>query len=307
MAVMNVPITHIDPPDPILRRFSEVSVLFLELVDQIRDHGGSLQIPPARPRPGGRVQIIDGHRRYRAHIHAGLTDMRFDVVEMDDVQYLAAQMMCNSGHEETDWIDFARHLDRLRYLTDEEMTLSELANHCKKSKAWVSKILHLNHLHKRFKVMVQRNEVPLGNALWLARIPMADQFQFIDDARTMKTGQFERLARRAVNDYREGIKQGKLRQLGVDELKPVMRELRVVEAELLSPTHLPLMIASAGLTNPMEAAMLALKWAFRVDPKTITERKEKMLKQELQRINDADRRSKDREFMRRREQSETVT
>lgn len=307
MTVTNILIAQIDPPNPILRRFSESSVDFLELVDQIKSHGGSLQVPPGRLLTDGRVQIIDGYRRYRAHVHAGLAEMQFNLVQLDDVQYLAAQMQCNSGHEDTDWIDFARHLDRLRYLTDDEMTLAELAAACGKSKTWVGKILNLNKLPERFKVMVQRNEIPIGNALWLARLPIAEQGQYVDDAKTMKTGQFERLAQQGVNNYREGIKQGKLKKLGTDALRPNMRDLRIIEAEIITPVHLPVMIASAGLTNPIEIAVLALKWAFRIDPGTIQERKEKMLSLEHQRINDARRRSNSRESLRFQEQSKTAT
>lgn len=301
MPVISVPISQIDPPDPVLRRFSEISVDFLELVAQVKKDGGSLQIPPARARPGGRFQLIDGHRRYRAYVYAGLTEMKLNIVEKNDVQYLASQMACNSGHEETSWIDFANHLNRLRYLAGEEMTLAELAGHCEKSKTWVSKILRLNNLQTSYKVMLQRNEIPLGNALWLAKLPPDFQSEYIDDARTMKTGQFEKVAQQAYNDHREKIRQGKLNKLGVDKFRPIMRDLRVVEAEMKSPTHLPLLLASVGLKNPIEIAIFTLKWAFRLDPKTIEERQEKVLNRERQRLNDAERRSKDREKMRLRE------
>ena len=163
-----------------------------------------------------------------------------------------------------------------------------------KRTAWIRKILKLNHLQERVKTAVQRNEIPIGNAHWLARLPIAEQGQYVNDAMTLPVLRFERMMKRAVNDYREAVKQGNLDRLGIDDLRPMMRDLRVIEAELEMPSHLPLMIASAGIENPIEAAILTLKWAFRVDDATIKERKEKMLSQERQRINDAERRQNDR-------------
>lgn len=301
MTVTFVPISQIDPPDPILRRFSETDVSFLELVEQIKKHAGSLQAPPARPRPGGRFQLNDGFRRYRATLKAELDQMPLRIVELNDTDYLAAQIACNSQHKETNWIDFAHHLERLRKLHNEEMTLDEMADLCKKQTAWIRKILKLNHLNERIKTAVQRNEIPIGNAHWLSRLPLAEQGRYVADAMTMPVRQFEKNMKRAVNDYREAVKQGNLDRLGIDDLRPVMRDLRVIEAELEMPTHLPFMIASAAIENPIEAAILTLKWAFRVDDATIAERKEKMLNQERQRINDAERRQNDRDRRRKSE------
>ncbi len=290
MTVTFVSVLQIDPPDPILRRFSESDVSFLELVDQIKQHNGCLQAPPARPRPGGRFQLNDGYRRYKATLKAGLDKMPLRIVELNDSEYLAAQIACNSQHKETNWIDFAQHLERLRTLHNEEMTLSEMATLCNKATAWIRKILSLNHLSEQVRIAVQRNELPIGSAHWLARLPLNEQGKYIADAMTMPVAQFVRHMKHAVNDYREAVKQGKLDRLGIDEFRPIMRDLRVIEAELDTPTNLPVIIAAAEIENPIEAANFALKWAFRVDDISIAERKEKMLNYERQRINDTERR-----------------
>lgn len=284
-----------------LRKFSESDVSFLELVDQIKQHGGSLQAPPVRPRPGGRYQIVDGYRRYKASIKAGLTEIPCRIIELTDAEYLAAQINCNSQHKDTNWMDFAIHLERLRKLEDEEMTIDEMAALCQKSTAWIRKILKLNHLSERIRTKVQRGEIPIGNAHWLARLPLAEQVKYEHDAMTEPVSRFERQMKRAVQDYREAVKQGNLDRLGIDDLRPMMRDLRVLENELESPTHLPLMIASAGIENPLEAAILALKWAFRVDDESISERQEKMLNLERQKISDAERRKSDRDEMKKME------
>lgn len=298
MTVTNVPLELIDPPSPILRHFSETSVKFLEMVTQILDYDGCLQAPPARPREGGRFQLIDGYRRFKAHIRAGMSHMPLNIKDMDDKQYLAAQIACNVGHVETDIIDLARHLDRLRRLGDTEMTQAQLATMCKCSKSWVSNTLRLNHLLPHAKDMVRRGEISVGNATGLARIPIDEQHKYVTDARIMNTRDFAPVVAHAVNDYREAIRAGKLELLGVDNLQPRMRSMDSIESEMNSPTEVPLLLASTGLTNPVEVIKLTLQWAFRLDFITIEERKEKTLQEERIRLNDMERRRKDRKFLR---------
>jgi len=303
MTVTFVPILQIDPPDPILRPFRESDVSFLELVDQITQYQGSFLTVLVRPRPGGRFQVVDGYRRLCASIKAGLKNIPVRIVELNDTEYLAAQIACNSQHKDTDWIDFAHHLERLRKLHNEEMTINEMATICNKSTSWIRKILKLTHLTNRVKIAAQRGEMPIGSAHWLARLPLDEQGKYVADAMTMPAARFERQMKRAVNDYREAVKQGNLDRLGVDDLRPMMRDLRIIEAELEVPTNLPTMIAAAGIENPIKGAILALKWAFRVDDMSISERKQKVLNQERQRINDAERRQDDRNRKQKSEKS----
>ncbi len=298
MTVKIVPVSQIDRPDPIFRRFSEVEREFLELVDQIRDYGGPLQAPPARPRPNGRYQLIDGNRRLTGTIKAGLSTMPLRIVDLDDKDYLAAQMACNDLHKDTDWFCYAEHLERLRLMGDEEMTLGDLAAACKRSTAWVRRMLNLKHLDRKYAEAVRRNELPVGNAVYLARIPFAEQGQYVNDAMVMPTKQFAKKMQRVLNDYRESLSQGKLAKLGKDDMRPRMRDFREIQSELETPSQLPLMIASQQITCPVEAANLALQWAFRVDADTLEERRQKVVSRELGIIKDAERRKADRERLR---------
>ena len=296
MPDLYIPLDQIVPPEPVLRRFSETTVEFLELVTQIKELGYCLQAPPARLLNDGRVQIADGHRRLRASIAAGVETMPLHVFPMTDEEYLSAQIACNALHDDTDWIDFAKHLDRLRLMGDHEMTLAELANVCNRRKAWVTKMLSLKNLDKRAAACVRRGEISVGNAVTLVKIqPKSEQHKYFRDARIMKVDEFAKKIRKVVNEFREGLMAGRLEMLGTDELLLQMRSLKIIEAEVKTPTHLPLIIAAQGVTEPLEAALMALKWAFRVDPETIIERKQKMLVQERQRLADAVLRKQSRE------------
>ena len=305
MAISNIPMDRIVPPHPILRQVRENTVEFLELVDQIKARGGCLQAPPGRPLSDGRVQLADGGWRLRACQVANLSHMTINVMEMTDIEYMVIQIQCNSNKVDTDWIDYAHHLDRLRKASGTEMTQTELADLVQRSKSWVSSILKLNSLLPHIKKQVQRDEIPIGNARWLAKLPKSEQNHYAADARVMQTNDYHKMIAAALRQYKEAIRQGKLAVLGEDHLKLQMRNLEVIEAELDSPSHLPLLMESAGCKTPMDGAMLALKWGFRVDPASIEERKDKMLRNERQRIGDANRRKEDRESLRFIEESET--
>lgn len=304
MPISNIPIDRIVPPYPVLRPVRENTIEFLELVDQIKARGGCLQAPPGRPLPDGRVQLADGGWRLRAYQVAGLTHMVINVMEMTDIEYMVIQIQCNSNKVDTDWIDYARHLDRLRKASGTEMTQTELADLVGRSKSWVGSILRLNSLLPHIKKQVQRDEIPIGNARWLAKLPKKQQKHYAADAHVMKTNDYQKVIATALREYKEAIRQGKLAVLGEDHLKLQMRDLKVIEAELESPSHLPLLMESAGCKTPMDGAILALKWAFRVNPDTIEERKANILHNERQRIGDANRRKEDRESLRFYEESE---
>jgi len=208
-----VPLSLIDPPSPILRHFREDTVGFQELVTQIKDAGGCLQAPPARPRLSGRFQLVDGYRRFRAHKIANLDEMTLNIIEMTDSEYLRNQMLCNAMHEDTDWIDYARHLDRLRRLEDEEMSLDKLAEVCGRSTTWVRKILQLNNLLRPVADMVKRGEITIGNAKSLARLPRSLQPNLIDGAKLLNTRQFDIEVTHALVDYREQMVKGKYQDM----------------------------------------------------------------------------------------------
>ena len=301
MTVPVIPITQIDPPSPILRRFSEIEVSFLEMVDQIKHFGSPFHPPLARPREEDRYQIVDGYRRYRACLTAGLDEIPLRVMALTDEEYLSAQIICNSQHKETDCIDFAEHLEKLRELHREEMTLGELSYLTQKSTSWIRQVLRLNHLDHQIKVMVKRNEVSVGNAHWLARLPMSEQSKWVEDAQTMPVRQFSKIMKRELNDYREKIRQGRLDACYVDKMRPMMRNMQDIEQEMTSPKTVALLIASENIDNPIDAAQLALKWAFRMDEDSLAERSQKAVKLEEDRIEKTIRRKEIRDKLKKQD------
>jgi ParB/RepB/Spo0J family partition protein len=291
--VETFPLELILPPDPILRTINKNSVKFRELVDQIRENGGPDNIPPAR-RVGERAQIADGYRRFEAVKEAGLKTMDLNVSNMTDQRYITTQIRCNADHPDIDIIAFARHMDRLRFSGNRDMTLAELSEITKKSTTWVKRILSLNQLHPEVAQLVKFNMVPVGSGQLLAKLPKEQQREHIPNARSMKLSDFSHYLLPKIREHRSSVSQGKIEERSVDGFHPAMRKFKIIMDELQQPSTIPMLLASKGITNPLEAAMLALKWAFRLDPDTIEERRQRNIQSDQQRVKSEERRRLDR-------------
>ena len=284
------------PPNPLLRTVRENTVQFAEMTDQIRRDGHILNAILVRPL-NDKYQVCDGNRRHIASLRAGVRTIFAIVREMDDTEYLAKQIEANAGHEDTDWVEYARHLERLRVMNGEEMSLDDLAAIAGKHSKWISSVLRLNHLIKPAKDAVRRGEMTVGNAKLLAKLPMVEQPKLFTDAITMPVSRFRPVATDVLSRYREAVRQGRLDALGTDAMKPRMRNFDQIKAEIGSPSVVPLILVSKQITNPVEIVQMALQWAFRLDPESVLDRKQKLLRQEQQRIDDAKKRQEDREIL----------
>lgn len=288
-----IPLDLIDPANPQLRPVRENTAQFAEMADQIARDGHVLNAVLVRP-TGTRYQICDGNRRRAASIRAGVETLFCVVREMDDKEYLAKQIECNAGHEDTDWIEYATHLERLRRSDDTEMTLDQLAEICGKHSRWVSNVLSLNRLIKAAKQAVKLGEMPVGNAKALSKLPDWEQSDLLEDAMTLPTAKFRKIATQAVTRFREQVKQGKLERLGKINMEPRMRKMELIMQELDEPSEIPLVLASQQIENPVEIIKMTINWIFRLDPESIFERQDKLVKQEEERLAKAALRKKDR-------------
>lgn len=290
---LEIPLDAIDPASPQLRPIRENTAQFAEMVDQIARDGHVLNAVLVRP-CGDRYQICDGNRRRATSIKAGVDTLFCVVREMDDQEYLAKQIECNAGHEDTDWIEYATHLERLRRSGDTEMTLDELAEICGKHSKWVGNVLSLNRLIKPAKQAVQLGEMSVGNAKALSKLPDWEQMGLLEDALTLPTTKFRKIATQTLTRFREQVKQGKLEGLDRINMEPRMRKMELIMDELDEPSEIPLVLASQQIENPVEIIKMTINWIFRLDPESILERQNKLAKQEEERLAKAELRKKDR-------------
>lgn len=114
-----------------------------ELRDVIRGSGwvAPLQV---RERDDGEYDLIAGHRRLAAtallHEEDGSwAELPVQVVEASDIRLLEIQAAENDGRRETNWVEWARHLDR--YQRETGLQQKDIARRFGKSQTTVSHLL----------------------------------------------------------------------------------------------------------------------------------------------------------------------
>ena len=84
-------------------------------------------------------------------------------------------------------IEIARHIKRLR---DRGYTLVEIAEKTCHSMLWIQRTLALLKLPEKIQTLIQEGKICEANATLLLKIPIKDQESWVEDACTMKPGDF---------------------------------------------------------------------------------------------------------------------
>ena len=100
---------------------------------------------------------------------------------------------------------------------------------------------------------MKRGEIPLGSAYLLAKLPMVEQAQLVEMARTAPTREFAPVATRLLKQIQEAARQGKLHDYCKD-FEPVayLRPLKEVLAEYKRHGLGGLAVTQAGGQTPVD-------------------------------------------------------
>jgi len=219
-ASRDIPTSEIVEPRMVLRLVNKDSAEYLELRDSVDEHGflNSICVRPA-PHAPGKYEPVDGSYRYHVArdlrrpsipciVKHGLTD--------DDV--LALQIQANAIRPETTPTEYAQQLKGIMSHRP-GMTLAELSQIVKKRPSWLRDMLGLLTLSEEQQKAVDRSEIPLTSAYWLAKIPDRFRRQFVGQARTLPAAEFRVIASGFIKQYREAVRQGKLEALFVNDFQ----------------------------------------------------------------------------------------
>lgn len=295
----DIPLRLISPARFLLRPVRKDTPEYYQLRDSMASYGHLLNSVLVRPNPDapGHFEVADGMHRYTVAQDLRWEDLQCCVREMDDDEYRRAQFEANAQHIGTDPIDYAERLEELRERIEEvegrPMTLPDLAVYCNKSSEWVREMLGLNKLAPSIKPLVSRGEIPLSNARVMARLPWGIQTNLVEMAMTAKRREFRLACSAALNEYREGIKNGFINRRCMEEIVPYL-DFAACQAEMESFSEGTRRIVRDQITDPLDAWKLAILWVLHMDPETIEKRKEVYRQQALQRFDEAERRKEAR-------------
>jgi len=269
--VADIPIDDIIEPRTMLRLIDRDSVEYLEMRDSIAAEGfwNSISVRPAKDE--GKYEIIDGLYRYTCARELGLKSIPCIVkCNVSDDAVLAAQIQANAIRPETKPAEFARQMKRM--LTRRpRMTFDELAHLIHKSPSWVRKTLGLLRLARESRKMVDRGEIPIQSAYMLAKIPQQLQKDYLDQARTLPSGEFRALAASVIKQFTEAVKQGKMEAFWCGEFQPQahLRSLREIQSEAQRQEVGALLVTAEQCKTPVDGFYSALRWAMHLDSQSI--------------------------------------
>jgi ParB/RepB/Spo0J family partition protein len=272
----DIPTDQLVEPWVVLRLVNKESVEYLELRDSLADKGffNSICVRPS-PRQPDKYEVVDGLRRFTA-----ARELRLPVVpctvkhNLTDEDVLAAQIQANAVRLDTTPTEFARQLKRILSCKP-GITIAQVATMVHKSPGWVRDKLRLLTLRGDIQKCVDRGEVPLESASWLARIPRVHQPQFVDMARVASVAEFRTTVGVFIKKYQEAVRQGKMDVLYDPDAAPVphLRNVKELVAECQQPCAAPLVLAAENCRSPLDGWRLALQWALHLDAKSVEEQR----------------------------------
>lgn len=277
----NIPIDQLVEPWIFLRIVDEHGVEFAELQSSIQDHGllASIAVRQSKLKEG-KYEVIDGMWRLTACRNLEWEEMPCIIKIATDDEVLALQLSANAIRPETKPCDFARQLRRIQkyYLesTGVEITIRKLADMVNKGPSWIKLQLDLNKLGPQIQKMVDRGEIPVGNAYYLAKIPRRFREEYLTQAKTMKVAKFKAMAQSIIKQYREAVKQGNVDAFWTDDWQPQPHLRSLVETLIEYENHQCMVetIARMEDTSPPAVWLAALQWMMRMDEDSVREQQE---------------------------------
>jgi ParB/RepB/Spo0J family partition protein len=284
----NLPITALREPKILLRHVNRDSVDYLEMCDSIREQG---ILQPILVRPvgdnAGSYEVVEGNYRFTCAREVGLETMPCLIREMDDDRVLVLQLQANAVSPETQPAEYAQRLKKI-LAQNPGMTHRQLACLIRKSPAWISNLLELTKLEKRFQVMVDRGEIPLGNAYRLAKIPNFLQKEFVEKAQLMPEKEFKALAAACIKQFTEAVKQGTMEAYYAAQFKPQahLRNLKEIEGELTNREVGALICTAEPCASALDGFYAGLRWCAHLDRESVAEQEETIRQRAKKEVED---------------------
>lgn len=266
-----VAISSIRENEVALRTVDRQGEGFLGLVESIRQVGVMNAIT-ARERKDAEtgelyLELIDGLHRFTASKEAGLTEIPVNVIDLKEDQILEAQIMANIHRIETKPVEYSQQLKRILNCNP-MMASAELAGRLGKSPAWINDRLSLNKItNPDVAALIDEGKIVLANAYSLAKLPESEQADYVERAITLKPEEFVQLVQTRMKEIREAKRQGGT--AAPAEFQPVahLQKMSDLKAAVDNKQFVSKLVS--GISDPVEAALQALKWALHLDPASV--------------------------------------
>lgn len=272
-----VPLSQIRENKVALRSVNRESEDYLGLVESIRQRGffGAITVRQRKDveTDESYYELIDGLHRLSAAKDAGLDEISVDVTDLDDAAVLEAQLMANVHRVETKPAEYSKQLRRI-LAGNPYMTEGDLASKLGKSPSWIADRLSLNKIaDEKIRALIDEGKINLTNAYALAKLPPADQADFLDRAMTESPSVFSPAVNQRVKEIREAHKKGVEENPPTFEPVAHMQKLAEIKAAVENGKVGATLSKKYNLTSSEQGFAMALKWVLHLDPESINAQK----------------------------------
>jgi ParB/RepB/Spo0J family partition protein len=264
-----VPVSLIRKSDTALRGVQRQTEKYQLLLQSVKRHGVLNSITVCeRVDPATKTKfyaLVDGLQRFTAASDAGLTEVPASIVDIDDAEILEAQIVTNLNRIDTRPADVSKHLLRI-LARNPYMTKQQLCERVCQSITWVEQRLGLANLKPEIQELVNLGKIHLTNAYSLSKVDEEEQLQHVEAAMTESPKTFVPRMKQRVKELRDARKSGG--DAGEATFQPVqyMQKVGDVKNELANGCPiLSALIQKHAVTDPVDAAKLALAWALHFD------------------------------------------
>jgi ParB/RepB/Spo0J family partition protein len=273
--VQEIAVSMVRESKQALRGAQRESEAYVELVGSIKTDGLMNPIVVCVRADAGTgeqyYELVDGVQRFNAVLDCGLETIPANVISNEnEAALLRKQIVGNIHRIETKPVEYSKHLQKILAL-DPLLTVSVLASQLNKSSAWISQRLGLLNLDKKVAELVDDGKINLSNAYALAKLPVEEQTNFIDQAMTETPSEFVPKMGERKKELDKARREGRAASPADFVPIPRFQKLAEAKAEVDKPAIAQLLVNQEGITDPVEAFTLGVKWSLHLDPMSVAE------------------------------------
>lgn len=225
--VMEIPVALVKASKTSLRDAQKATEEYQSLCKSIKARGvlNPIVVREDRDNDTGEVYylLIDGLQRLSSSQDCGLEVIPANVVDMNEVEMMEAQLITNFQRVTTKPAEYAKHLTRILSLQP-TLTKNALADKLCVSTAFIEGRLKLTKLHEDIQVKVDEGQIPLLNAIALSDLPIERQAEYMDAAMTEETKVFGPKMKAVKKEIKDAKNQGRKEK---KEFEPIAFCLKV--------------------------------------------------------------------------------
>lgn len=218
--------------------------------------------------------IINGLQRTTASRMAGKETIPCQIFDVDHKEALVMQFIGNYHRVETKPAQFATHIYRILSM-DDSISKPALAQKLGCSLQTINERLKLLSLTNDIQDLVDAEEITLMNAYELAKLPEAEQANYLSQATSMGSEEFGGIVKARVKELAAADREGRKAKGSVFEAKSVRRTKAELEEAMSNMQIAESVVSASGSEDAVSGFQAGIKFALSLDEPTVSEKKEK--------------------------------